>query len=245
MLILAVLSFIVFQDMQAPQKNELALSVTGQQFKWTFIYPYEPFPDLTADQNTVAKSNMFSDVLVLPINRAIRMDITSLDVIHAFFIPEFRIKQDALPGSVTTARFTPSQMGQYTVECTELCGQGHATMHNLVQVVSNDDYLKFVVGLADNAKKAALDPRRADRGKLLMSQKYPCGSCHTLTDDGLTGTVGPKLDGVETRAEKNQDNRLTGSGIDPATMSPQDAAAQYFRLSIINPSLFITPGFND
>ncbi len=241
-IILAGLSYKVFADMQAPQANELGISVTGQQFVWTFVYPYEPFSDLNADQNAVAKANMVSSVLHLPVNRAIRMDITSVDVIHSFFIPEFRVKQDALPGSVTTARFTPTVIGTYTVECTELCGQGHANMHNLVYVESNDDYLKFVSDLRDNAKKAALNPRAASRGKQLMQQKYPCGGCHTLTDAGLTGTVGPKLDGVATRAATNQDNRLTNRGIDP---NAPDAAAQYLRSAIINPSLYVIPGYSD
>src|SRR5215831_1421382 len=112
--------------MQTPLDNETVIQVVGQQFTWSFTYPYEKYPDLSDAQNADAASNMISNELHLPVGKAMRLDIQSKDVIHAFYIPEFRIKQDAIPSHVTTARFTPSVIGQYNVVCTELCGQGHA-----------------------------------------------------------------------------------------------------------------------
>ncbi len=70
-----------------------------------------------------------------------------------------------------------------------------------------------------------------------MAQKYPCGSCHTLPDDGLTGIVGPNLAGIDTRAANDQDGRLTKTG--------DKTAADYIRQSIVSPSAFIVPGFQD
>ncbi|MEP7289802.1 MAG: cytochrome c oxidase subunit II [Chloroflexota bacterium] len=235
--VLTIYSYQVFADMQTPRKNETIINVVGQQFQWSFSYPYEPFPDLTADQNAIAQSNMVSNELHLPINRDMRVEIQSRDVMHGFYIPEFRIKQDAIPGKTTTARFTPTVKGEYAVVCTELCGQGHANMHNPVFVQDPADYDNFVSTLRTNARQAALDPRRADRGKQLIAQKYPCGSCHTLTDVGLKGNVGPNLDGVATRAANNADGRLTGEGAKDA--------AEYIRISIINPGVYLVPGFQN
>jgi cytochrome c oxidase subunit 2 len=239
--VLSILSYQLFAQMQAPKNNELALGVKGQRYFWQFSYPYQPFSDLTKEQNDAAASNMVSRELHLPVDRPIVMNITSIDVLHSFYIPEFRMKQDAIPGKTTNARFTPSQPGNYNVVCTELCGDNHAGMHAPVIVQSASDYDTWVSTLRNNAKTAALDPRRADRGKQLMQNKYPCGSCHALTDAGLTSTVGPKLDGVETRAATNQDNRL--AGVNGATTD--DKVAQYLRTSIITPGNYLVPGYGD
>jgi cytochrome c oxidase subunit 2 len=169
----------------------------------------------------------------------VRVELRSKDVMHAFYVPEFRIKQDAIPGidRVTVARFIPSEKGNFHVVCTELCGAGHSVMFAPIRVVDPAEYDKFVATLRDNARKAALDPRQPARGKQLMQQKYPCGSCHTLADAGLTGTIGPNLAGVETRATNNVDNRLT--------VSNAKDAAEYMRTSILKPSAFLVAGFND
>ena len=70
-----------------------------------------------------------------------------------------------------------------------------------------------------------------------MQQKYPCGSCHTLTDAGLTGNVGPNLNGIATKAANNVDNRLTNSNV--------KTAEDYIRLSIVNPGTYLVPGFQN
>jgi cytochrome c2 len=99
------------------------------------------------------------------------------------------------------------------------------------------DYDKFVADLRAKARDAATNPRSPERGKSLMSQKYPCGSCHILSDAGLKGTVGPSLDGIATKAGENVDNRLSGSGV--------TTAEEYLRLSIMNPSAFLVPTFQN
>ncbi len=235
--LLTIYSFKVFSDIQAPQNNAVIIGVTGQRFKWSFDYPFEPFPDLTDAQNQIAKANMISDELHVLVNRPVEVHISSIDVMHSFYVPEFRVKQDAIPGRITITRFTPVEIGHYNVVCSELCGQGHADMHNPVVVDDQAAYDTFIAGVRQKAKLAATDPTRADRGKDLMKTKYPCGSCHTLADDGLTGVVGPKLDGIATRAEGNVDNRLTGSGV--------TTAQDYIDKSIVNPSAYLVPGFAD
>ncbi|MCC7447643.1 MAG: cytochrome c oxidase subunit II [Anaerolineae bacterium] len=237
--ILTIYSYKVFADTQAPQQNETVIGVTGQQFAWTFTYPYEPFAELTAEQNEMAKNNMISNELHVPSGRPVRVDIHALDVMHGFYIPEFRIKQDAIPGRVTTARFTPTEKGQFQVICSELCGEGHAkmSMQNMVFVEDQAQYDKFVADMRARAREAATNPRLPARGRQLMAQKYACGSCHTLTDDGLTGVVGPTLDGVATRAANNVDDRLTKSGV--------ANAEEYLRLSIVNPGTYLVPGYQN
>jgi cytochrome c oxidase subunit 2 len=237
--VLTIYSYKVFVDIQSPQDNETVIGVTGQQFQWTFTYPYESFADLTPQQNEMAKANMISNELHVPKGRPVRVEIQSRDVMHGFYIPEFRIKQDAIPGHITTTRFTPSAVGEYAVVCSELCGEGHAKMStiNKVFVEEPDKYDAWVTDLRTKARQAATDPRRPERGKQLMVQKYPCGSCHTLTDDGLTGTVGPSLNGIATRAANNVDNRLTNSGV--------KTAEEYIRTSIINPGAYLVPGYQN
>jgi cytochrome c oxidase subunit 2 len=236
-IVLTIYSYKVFADMQTPQANETVINVTGQQFSWSFEYPYQPYPDLTPEQNDAAKASMISNELHVPANRPIRMDIHAKDVLHAFYVPEFRVKQDAIPGRVTTVRYTPTVKGQYNVVCTELCGAGHAQMINVVVVQDPAEYDAFVEGLRAKARDAATNPRSPERGRSLMSTKYPCGSCHILADAGLTGIVGPSLEGIAAKAENNVDNRLTGSGV--------TTAEEYLRLSIMNPSAYLVPTFQN
>jgi cytochrome c oxidase subunit II len=235
--ILTIYSYKVFSDIQAPQPNETVIGVIGQQFQWTFTYPYEPFSDLSNEQNDIAKSNMISTDLHVPSGRSVRVEIQARDVMHGFYIPEFRIKQDAIPGRITTTRFTPTTVGEYAVVCSELCGQGHAQMHNKVFVDDATTYDAFVADMRTRAREAVTNPRRPERGKQLVQQKYPCGSCHTLADAGLTGIVGPNLNGIATKAANNVDNRLSNSGV----QTPEE----YLRLSILNPGVYLVPGFGN
>jgi len=237
--ILTIYSYKVFSEIQAPQPDEIKIDVRGQQFQWSFNYPYEPFPDLNDEQNAAAAQNMSSKELHVPVNRSVRVEISSADVMHGFYVPEFRIKQDAIPGHITSTRFTPTEKGTYQVMCSELCGEGHAKMStlNFVFVEEQADYDKFVASLRNNARLAATDPTRPERGKQLVINKYPCGACHTLSDAGLTGTIGPNLDGVAGKAARNDDNRLTNSGV--------STARDYLHLSIVNPSAYLVPTFPD
>ena len=91
--------------------------------EWTFNYP---------QSNGKVVS---SKTLVVPVNRQLDIHLTSLDVIHSFWVPEWRIKKDNVPGITTTAIVTPDKVGTYQLICTELCGFGHATMRALVKVV--------------------------------------------------------------------------------------------------------------
>lgn len=238
--VLSIYSYQVFVSTQFAGNDDMPVGVMGAQFKWAFNYemPPDPDPEITQETRDKIKGYMVSDVLVLPVNRRIRADIQSQDVIHAFYIPEFRIKQDATPGRVSNAFFTPTQTGEWWVICAELCGVGHADMSriNRVRVVEQADYDKFVADLYARAKETALDPRSVDAGRQLIQTKYPCSQCHTISELGFVGNIGPSLNGLGTRAEGHAQ---AGEGLVGGT----DAAA-YIRGSIVNPDLYVVPGYN-
>jgi cytochrome c oxidase subunit 2 len=119
--ILAVYAWIVLDDVEAKKANELKVTVVAQQFAWHFKYPQY--------------GNVASDQLYLPKDRPVVFDITTKDVLHSFWVPSFRLKQDAVPGLTGHIRLTPSRPGKYDVVCAELCGLGHSTMRQYAHVI--------------------------------------------------------------------------------------------------------------
>jgi cytochrome c oxidase subunit II len=144
LLVLAVLSLRVWSDEHTAQKNELRLNVRAYQFGFAFSLPQYDIKEVAP--------------VTIPVNRPVYVSETSSDVIHSFWVPQFRIKQDNVPGLVTHERFTPTQKGSFPVICTEFCGSGHSTMNgNLagsktwrINVVSEAD---FVVWLRKHGAK--------------------------------------------------------------------------------------------
>ena len=133
---LAIYGWIVLDDLEAKQPNELTVNVTGQQFTWTFGYPGE---------------KVRSDTLTLPIDRPVHFRINTKDVIHSFWVPEFRLKSDAVPGLTTEVRLTPTRLGRYQVVCAELCGLGHSTMRQNVRVVPDGEFESWLQDQRDQA----------------------------------------------------------------------------------------------
>ncbi len=117
-------AYSVLRSNEASKRDEMTVNVTARQFAFEFTYP-------NADGKTIVASALY-----LPNNRPVVFHLRSFDVVHSFFVPEFSEKLDAVPGIVTTLRVTPTKVGTYPVECTELCGPGHAFMRSTVHVVS-------------------------------------------------------------------------------------------------------------
>jgi cytochrome c oxidase subunit 2 len=133
--------------------NALVINVTAHQWDWSFDYP----------------EGFTSNELHLPINQQVVLKMQSLDVIHSFWVPEFRIKQDVVPGHITEYRITPDLLGSYTVRCSELCGASHAYMERPVIVTSQSDYDAWIKEQA--AAAAALIAKGGpDAGKALVAQ---------------------------------------------------------------------------
>ena len=134
----AIYSWIVLGDLESKASDSLDLDVTAQQYKWTFNYP-QP-------NGKVVSSN----VLVVPEGRQLDIRLTALDVIHSFWVPEWRIKRDLVPAGQggndvdNTVQVTPDRLGTYTVVCTELCGIGHATMRAFVRVVPQREFDRWL-----------------------------------------------------------------------------------------------------
>ena len=132
----AVYSGLVLADIEESKADTQTIRVTGEQFAWTFEYP---------DQD------LRSGELHLVEDQPYHFKLTAKDVIHSFWVPQFRMKKDAVPGMTTDVRVTPTRKGSYTLVCTELCGLGHSTMRGRVIV---EDQAKFDRWAAA-AKKAA------------------------------------------------------------------------------------------
>jgi cytochrome c oxidase subunit II len=195
---MSIWSGVVLTDIERLPDDHRVIKVTAQQFAWRFEYGDEK---LTTGE------------LVLPIDETVELQLTAQDVIHSFWVPEWRVKKDAVPGIVTDIVVTPTKEGRFPVVCTELCGLGHAAMRARAVVVSPDEFEQWV---ADQKRAAAAGA--AVQGKQLFANE--CGSCHALADAGTTGETGPNLDNV-----------LAGKD------------AEYVREQIVNPDSKITPGF--
>ncbi len=212
-----VLSFIGAQDLGAIRKAEvgaLEVKVTAFQWGWSYEYP---------------ASGITSSTLVLPVNRQVRLLLTSRDVIHSFWVPEFRVKQDILPGEnlVKELRVTPTTLGYYTVRCAEMCGLNHAGMEGPVMVVTQTGFDDWVEQKKASAAAVAASGTPAERGQAL-SQTTGCLGCHSVDGSRL---IGPTWQGVA-----GSQVQLT----DGSTLTVDDA---YLYDGIVDPSKHVRQGF--
>jgi cytochrome c oxidase subunit 2 len=130
----AIYSWIVLADIETKASDALRVNATAQQYKWTFNYPLASGKEVTSNK------------LVVPEGRQLDLHLTALDVIHSFWVPEWRIKRDLVPAGPggndidNVVEVTPDRLGTYTVVCTELCGYGHSTMRAAVEVVPQSEF---------------------------------------------------------------------------------------------------------
>jgi cytochrome c oxidase subunit 2 len=202
---IGITSAIVLSRDDALAKNALHVDVVAQQFTWTFKYP----------------NGLTSATLMLPNGRETQLRFQSLDVIHAFFVPEFRENEDIVPGLKTTINVTPTRLGTYPVICNELCGLGHATMRSTAVVMTPAAFAKWL----KTQGKAVTSPNAGVAGAAVFKNNG-CGACHTLTAAAATGKVGPDLDKLPAEARK-----------------AKQPLASFVRTSIVDPNAYIEPGF--
>ena len=184
----------------------LVVNVTAQQFAWSFKYP--------------AFGNLASARLELPVDAPVKLQITSVDVTHSFWVPEFGQKQDAVPGSVNTLAITPDRMGSFPVICTELCGLGHALMRSTAIVMPRDKFLSWAKG-----QQQKLGGSGGSAG-LAVFKAQSCSSCHTFVPAGATAKIGPDLDKLPAEAQR------AGQPLE-----------QFIHESIVNPNAYVEPGY--
>jgi cytochrome c oxidase subunit II len=150
-LILVILTFLSVPawskiKMAAPPPSDFVLQVTAKQFNWQITYPGPDGKFGTADDKTLL------DEMHVPVNKVVHVHLRSQDVIHSFFVPQFRMKQDAVPGRDITQWFEATKPGKYELPCAELCGFGHSGMRGWIYVHTPDEYTKWA---AENLKAEA------------------------------------------------------------------------------------------
>jgi cytochrome c oxidase subunit 2 len=189
----------------------MEVNVIGQQWSWRFEYPEYGFS---------------STELVLPVDEQALLIMSSTDVIHSFWVPEFRVKQDMLPGEnmERELRITPTDIGSYTVRCAELCGTQHAYMTAPVKVLQVNDFDAWVEG-----QLASISDDPVVRGEKWYTE-YGCLACHSV--DGAE-RAGPTWLGVYGSQET-----LT----DGTTVTVDD---EYIYESIIDPQAKIVEGYEN
>lgn len=142
-------SWSVLNDIEKKAQDPIKVQVFAQQFAWSFGYP--------------GKGNKFVEgEFHVPVNRQIKLKMHSQDVIHSFWVPEWRIKKDNVPGITTTATVTPDRIGAYQLICTELCGFGHASMRAKVVVQEPAEFREWVAGLKEKVPAPYLESIRQD-----------------------------------------------------------------------------------
>ena len=164
---------------QAVASNPLRVEVTGVQFQWYFRYP-GPDGIYGATRPTLVSApagnplgldpvdphsadDIVSSVLMLPAGRPVELTLRSQDVIHGFFIPGMRLKQDAIPGMTGHLQFTPAIPGDYAILCSQVCGLGHSRMQARLRVVSAADYNRWLA-IREQALSAATSPAQPETG---------------------------------------------------------------------------------
>ena len=212
---IAIVSAIVLSRNDAEAGNTLHVNVTAQQFTWTFGYP--------------DAGNATSPLLRLPEGRSIELDMRSVDVIHAFFVPEFRTNEDIVPGLVTHVHITPTRVGTFPLICNELCGLGHALMRTqaiVMKPAAFDAWVKQQKKAAAPAPSGSSGSSSSSAAGLSVFNANSCASCHTLTAANATGTIGPDLDKLVAYAQQ-----------------AQQPLSAFVHESIVDPNAYIQPGF--
>jgi len=197
-------------NMKDTSKEDLTIKVTGHQWKWEYEYLGD---DIRFMSNTTTPAEQIAGTqvkgenyllevdkpLVVPAGKKVRLVLTSSDVIHAWWIPAFGVKQDAVPGFIRDTWFKVDQPGTYRGQCAELCGVGHGFMPVVVEVVSPEQFAawkaeqktQIAAAAASASKTFELDELKAMGEKLYTAN---CAACHQPTGMGIPGAF-PALNG--------------------------------------------------
>ncbi|APJ05209.1 cytochrome c oxidase subunit II [Silvanigrella aquatica] len=201
-------------SLNQPPQDAMEVRVTGRKWDWSFL-----------DVKTGAET---SDLFV-PVNKAVLLTMSSADVIHGFYVPDFRINRDVLPTMYTKLWFKAEKEGNYPILCTQYCGTKHSQMVRYVRVVSEEEYQKQMIA----AQGAGLTP--AQLGKKIFEGKGACASCHSVTKE-RTRLVGPPLYGAYGTDHKI----LIPPSNKEETIKFDD---NYIRKSILEPNYRGVPGY--
>lgn len=201
--------YTVFMKMQAPMPGAQEIGVVAKQWLWEFTYP---------------DGRKAVNELHVQAGKPVGLSMTSEDVIHSLYLPDFRIKQDILPGRYTKMYLLPDRPGEYQIFCAEYCGQGHSLMLGKLIVMDAHEYAEWSGRQAEEAQ-AAMPPAR--RGEELVKNSG-CLGCHTT--DG-SPRVGPSLKG------------LFGRRVELSDGSSVTADEDYLKESMTDPGAKVVKGY--
>jgi cytochrome c oxidase subunit 2 len=211
-----------YEYMRLAPRDAMAIKVTARQWAWSFEYP----------------NGKQSKVLFVPIGKPMKMEVRSVDMVHGFYIPSFRLKIDAVPSRTNTTWFQATKVGSYDIECTVICGVDHSLMLSKVIVVPEAEFKAWYFGGEDapepgkGLRAAAAHPNLADLppGLAVLTTKG-CLACHSV--DGKP-RVGPTL-----KALYGREQQVLVAGND-RTITVDEA---FLRRSITNPGDQVVRGY--
>ncbi|MBN1339806.1 MAG: cytochrome c oxidase subunit II [Bacteroidales bacterium] len=207
-LIMFYYGWLGYKPMRDIPEDAIPIKATAQMWSWNFEYA----------------NGKNSDTLVVPLNKAVKLDLVSRDVLHSLYVPAFRIKEDVVPGRTNKMWFIAQETGKYDLFCAEYCGLRHAYMLSKVVVLPEDEYTKWY-----NDTTSAL--ANVHPG-LQVIKKNACVSCHSF--DG-TKLVGPSFRGIWGKSET-----VVTDGKERSITVDED----YLRRSIYDPNADIVIGYN-
>lgn len=204
--------FVDWIKLNVPPQGAMEVHVTARKWDWLF---------------TNTKSGSETVDLIVPVNTNIKLVMSSADVIHGFYVPDFRINRDVLPNQYTVTWFKAEKIGSYPILCTQYCGTKHSQMVRYVRVESQQDYEKAMIA----AQGAGLTP--VQLGKKLFEGKGACASCHDVSTDRKR-LVGPPL-----FAAFGEEQDVIRDGKQEKVKFDEN----YTRESILNPNFRIVVGY--
>ncbi len=216
------------------EEGEINIQVVGYQWKWEYKYLEDDinfFSNLSTDQdeiyNLVPKGENYllevDEPLIIPVDTRVRFLITANDVIHSWWVPDFAIKQDAIPGFINTAWTRAEETGIYRGNCTELCGKNHGFMPVVVKVVEKDEYNDWVLAKKEEAiKLAELTEKEWSLAELTQRgegvYQKNCVACHQMNGEGLP-PIFPALAGSDiVMFDKGRNVEILMEGVQGAAM---------------------------
>lgn len=212
LLLVAIFAYglVVFLRMRTPIPGAMEVQVVASQFQWSFKYP---------DGRTSLNE------LRLPVGKPVKLIMTSKDVIHGFFVPAYRQKQDVLPGRYTYLWFLPRQVGSFDIYCSQYCGTGHSVMRGVIIVMQQQAYQAWEEQEEQKLKAGVLSP--VEKGEHLF-QESGCLGCHSI--DG-SAKAGPTMKGI------------FGSKVPLTNGRIVTADEEYLRESIVDPNAKVVNGY--
>lgn len=210
-----LVGFAQYREIARPPANAMPIYVTAKQWMWKFAYPEGP-------------TSM--DMLVVPVGRPVKLIMTSRDVIHSFYVAEFRIKHDVVPGRALTAWFEATEPGTFDVLCAEYCGTRHSLMRAQVVALAPEDYARWL--------SAARAPRMlpgakgdgqglAERGRAVAAERG-CLRCHSTDGSPFIGPTWANAFGRTRRTADGRDVVIDEAYLTESMMDPRAIVAAGF-----------------